>query len=1057
MIRHPLLAVLLLLLPALFLCPHTRAQSKKMQEDPRALVKPDPKKAKRFVEQAAKEEAAGAYDAALEDYEEAARYAPFDVTIVSKGVALRSKLVRAYVDSCEQLALDGNLEGAVLQLAAALRIDPRNTIVRERLHQLEVMRGDRKEEPIEEPPLGLPKLDPLKTTKSFNLRTDVKDAYEQIAAAFGIKASFDPDLPARNVRVRLEDVDFATAMKVLAAETNSFWRPLNPKLIFVAADTSEKRKEFDMQIEQTYVLPASVESTDMTELVRVVREITGIQHIQQSLPAHTVTIRDSVQKVHLAAEIIRDIEQARGEMLLEIDLLEVDNSNAIKLGITPSSSVRLISLDPGLARQARSAQSITALLTLLAGIFGGPLGSAATSGVTSLASAIPPIAAIGGGKSTFLLTLPNASADFSQALSLVHSGRQVLLRAQDGKPATFFVGERFPITLSLLSGSLGATGFVANPGGTGIAIPTQQFTVGQGPVGLLTTDFRTSGAQDLAVLNEIDNTITILLNQGTGATPQFAPAPSSPISLGTARTTAPNVPAAFAVGSLNSKTDSFPDLLVTNPDANTVTLLLANSAGDGSFTVQPNPIAVGNSPSAIAVGTFNTNTDSNLGFVVTNFGDTPNSTYSVFTGNADGTFTQVIGSPFPLPSTEKGAFAIAVADFNNDGKQDLAIVNETSKNVTLLKGNGDGTFTEFPNSPIPVGNLPVAVAAGSLAGSTGPALAVVNQQDSTITVLLGNGDGTFALSPQSPLTTSATPSGVVIGNFLNGSAGGIAVSNTGAGTVTVFLDIGSGLFTSAVEPGAGTNPGAIVSGDFTNETFPDIAVANNLSGTAGQVTLLQSPASLISNPEITQSPYPGSEYVDIGLKVKATPSLHDNDEVTLQLDFEIKSIGTASVNGIPVISNRSVTQTVRLKEDETSLLTGLLDKEETKTITGIPGLATLPVAGYAFGRRDNSFTDDELLILITPRRLRLPRRESRSVYAGQGDIGGRGSAGAAAPLTPTPQPSPEPAPQPNEPGPAPAPTPTPTPAPTPAPPPGPPPLPEPEPTPQEQPSPPPQS
>src|SRR6202030_4043365 len=100
----------------------------------------------------------------------------------------------------------------------------------------------------------------------------------------------------------------------------------------------------------------------------------------------------------------------------------------------------------------------------------------------------------------------------------------------DGKPATFFVGDRIPITLSLLSGSLGSTGFTPNIGGTGTTIPTQQFTVGKNPVAIVTADFRNASTQDLAVVNQTDNTLTILLNQGTGAVPQFAP-PASGIGL----------------------------------------------------------------------------------------------------------------------------------------------------------------------------------------------------------------------------------------------------------------------------------------------------------------------------------------------------------------------------------------------------------------------------------------------------------------------------------------------------------------------------------------------
>jgi hypothetical protein len=312
----------------------------------------------------------------------------------------------------------------------------------------------------------------------------------------------------------------------------------------------------------------------------------------------------------------------------------------------------------------------------------------------------------------------------------------------------------------------------------------------------------------------------------------------------------------------------------------------------------------------------------------------------------------------------------------------------------------------------------VAIAEGTLSASSGPALVVANQADNTITVLLGNGDGTFGYSTQSPVTVGTTPSAVAIGSFLEGSSG-IAIANSGSDTVSVFVDAGSGLLVSALEPPAGSNPVALVAGDFTSSNFPDIVVANDIplvpgQVTDGQVTLITSPTSLISNPAISQQPYPGSQYEDIGLKVKATPTLHPDKEVTLQLDFDIKSLAGSSVNGIPVISNRTLTQVVRLKEDETSILTGLLDQEETRTITGLPGFASIPGAGYAFGLRSNSFTDSELLILITPRRVRLPFREGRDIYAGRGDTSGRGSAGVSAPLAPPPE-APLPMPEPGQP------------------------------------------
>ena len=1023
-----------LLLAVALLCPCLPAQAPQTltkRDRERSFVKPDPKRAKKLAEQAAKEEANGDVIAALNDYEEAAKYAPFDVVLVGKGAALRSKLLREHVDAAEHLAVEGNLDGATLELAAALEIDPGNPAVLERLQQMGSMKASNDAAFAEESAQGLPHLAPAREKKSFHLQTDVRTAYEQVSQAYGVKVIFDPELPARTIRLHLEDVDFFTAVKVLGIETGTFWRPLDAGRFFVAADTMEKRREFDPEVEQTFAVPNAVGSSEMGEVVRAIRELTGITHVSQALGNNSITVRGPVERVHLAGEIVRNLQNPPGEVLLEIDLLEVDRSNARSLGITPPASTTLYSIPSGLAKSLRSATDLSSLLTLLTQVFGSAIS--ASGGLASLASSIPPIAAIGGGKSTFLLGLPTFKAQFSQGLSLVHSGREVLLRAQDGKPATFFVGDRYPITLSLLSGSLGSTSFAPNPGGTGVIIPTQQFIVGKNPTAIATADFRSAGTQDLAVVNQADNTLTILLNQGTGAASQFAQPTTgsglvSPIALGTSWTSSTPAPA-VATGSLNAAStaannDLFADLLITDPVGNAVIVLLGN--GDGSFKKPAAPITVGNQPSAIVVGTFNTkNNDSNPGFVVTNFKD---NTYSVFNGNGDGTFTEVTGSPFALPTTAEGPVAMTVADFNNDGIPDLAIVNQTTKNVTILEGNGNGTFTEFAKSPLAVGNLPVAIASGALSGSTGPGLAIVNQGDNSVTVYLGNGDGTFFASSQSPLTTASTPTGVAIADFTQQANGGIAVTNTGAGTVTVFADLGSGLFTNALEPGAGTNPTAIVAGAFTGNTFPDVVVTNNLSNVNGLVTLIVSPVSIISNSTLNaQQPYPGSEYQDIGLKVKATPQLHDSKDVTLQLEFEIKALSGSSVNGIPIISNRTVSQTVRLKEDETSLVTGLLSRDETKTLSGLPGLATLPVAGYFFGTRNNSYTDDELIFLITPRRVRSPLRTSKTIYAGTGEPTGAGRGGGL----PVRQPDREPQPAPEQPAPAPPPA-----TPVPGPPPG---------------------
>lgn len=941
--------------------------------------RPNPKYAKKVAELGDRALADGKTDDALAYYQEAARFSPQDMNIVERFASLRSRLVRDHVEAAERDALAGHADVATEELGKALLIDPGNVIVAERMDQMKAMK-DESAPKLDQKIEGLPELQPRPGKQSINLRGDTKTIYEQLGELFGIKAIVDADLPARNLRLRLDDVDFATAMKVMDAQAGTFFRPITPKIMFIALDTAEKRREYALQAEQTFMLSDSVGTDEMTEIVRLLRDMTGATHITLDAARRSITLRDAPDRLALANEVIRQAEKARGEVLLEIEILEVDSNKARTLGILPPSSVKLIALAPNIITQLQAAKDINTLITLLANIFGN--GGNSGSATTSLSSLIPPLTLVGGGKTTFLLTLPAAAAQFSDALSLVQSGRQVLLRAQDGKPATFFVGDRFPITLSLLSGSLGTGIIGAAP--TNSILPSTSYNVGVGPVALTSAAFRGNSLLDLAIVNEIDNTLSILANQGAGT---FVEASGSPISLGAARTSAPTVAPAIASATFTSS--GFPDLLITDPAGNTVTVLLSD--GDDTFkTATGSPISVGKQPSGMVTGDFNG--DGNQDFIVTNFTD---NTFSVFFGNGDGTFKEETGSPFALPSSVTGPVAMVARDFNGDNKPDLAIVNQNTNDVSILLGNGDGTFTQATNSPISVGKSPVAIAAGDVNGDSRTDLAIVNQSDNTVTVLLGNGDGTFATALNSPLNTGQAPTGVAISDFNGDGIEDIAVTDPQTDSVSVFLGLGQGLFAPAFELPVGKNPTAILAAQLSSGTLPDVAITDDPSGTAGQVTVILSPASLFSSAgtggNVAQQPYPAAQYEDIGVKVKATPTTHPNDEVTLQLEFEIRALSGSNINGIPIITNRTLSQTVRVKEDEPTIIGGLLDNQETRTLTGLPGFANLPSPfGYVFSQRGSTAQDTEMLILITPRRIRIADRVSRAVYAGR-DPTGRGS------------------------------------------------------------------
>ncbi len=121
------------------------------------------------------------------------------------------------------------------------------------------------------------------------------------------------------------------------------------------------------------------------------------------------------------------------------------------------------------------------------------------------------------------------------------------------------------------------------------------------------------------------------------------------------------------------------------------------------------------------------------------------------------------------------------------------------------------------------------------------------------------------------------------------------------------------------------------------------------------------------------------------MKVKATPRLHDDNEVTLQLQFDIKNLTGSSINGIPILSNRNIEQTIRLHENETSVLSGILQTSAIRSTSGLPWTSTAPGIGLLTGEDTANIQQSELLILVTPRALRLPPHDVPAVYAGRGE------------------------------------------------------------------------
>jgi hypothetical protein len=338
--------------------------------------------------------------------------------------------------------------------------------------------------------------------------------------------------------------------------------------------------------------------------------------------------------------------------------------------------------------------------------------------------------------------------------------------------------------------------------------------VGQSPGAVAVADVNGDGIPDLLVANFQGNNgqsqgLSVLLGKGDGS---FQP--QKQFSTGF-------VPFSMAVGDVNG--DGTPDVVVGNFGAHTVSVL--QGTGDGSFD-PPQNFATGFYPGALVVA--DVTGDGKPDIVVTNSGSSfnPGSAVSVLPGNGDGSFQ----AP-PAIATGATPVATVVADLNGDGKRDIVTANQNDGSISVLLGNGDGSFQ--PRQTISLHFPPNALAVADVNGDGKPDL-VVAYLNGTLSVLLGNGDGTFQNSPaylkQHTYKVGKDPDSVAVADVNGDGKPDIVVTNRVSNTVTVLLGNGDGSFQDSPSYLAqhtfavGLDPESVAVTDLNGDGKPDIVV-----------------------------------------------------------------------------------------------------------------------------------------------------------------------------------------------------------------------------------------
>ncbi|MEE8169313.1 MAG: FG-GAP-like repeat-containing protein, partial [Phycisphaerae bacterium] len=224
---------------------------------------------------------------------------------------------------------------------------------------------------------------------------------------------------------------------------------------------------------------------------------------------------------------------------------------------------------------------------------------------------------------------------------------------------------------------------------------------------------------------------------------------------------------------------------------------------------------VGDSPHSVAIGDLDG--DGNADLAVANYNS---DNVSILLGNGDGTFSADVTF-----GAGDGPVSAAIGDLDGDGNADLAVANFESDSVSILLGNGDGTFAA--DVFFGAGDAPRWLAIGDLDSDGNDDLAVANQYSDNVSVLLGNGDGTFAAD----LTfgVGILPRSVAIADLDGDGNADLAIANDDSDNVSILLGNGDGTFAADATFGAGYAPFSVAIGDLNGDGDADLAVANSNS------------------------------------------------------------------------------------------------------------------------------------------------------------------------------------------------------------------------------------
>src|SRR6516165_6280850 len=418
-------------------------------------------KAKQLYKQGLDAEIRGNYEAAYNLYHQAYELKPTDIAYRASFERVRFLASASHVHKGQLLVKSGKLQEALTEFEQAIAIDPSSFIAQQEANKV---RRALKEaaEPTQPSPneaaqsalhkrmeeaSGPVELAPIANTPiTLKLSEDSKTIFETIGKLAGINVLFDPDYTSRRIRVELNGVTLQEALEITALESKTFWRPVTPNTIFVAADTPAKRKELEQSVIRTFYLTNLSQPNELQDLVNILRTLLDTQRLQQFPSQQAIVVRGTPDQIALAEKLIDDLDKSRPEVVVDVVVMQVTRNKLRDLGITPPTNVSVSLVDNTTTSTSTSGSNV--------GTGNGSVTTTtgSTAGVINLNS----LAHINA--TNFQVTVPPATASFLYTDSTTKILQQPQIRALDGQKASLKIGQRVPVATGSFQPGIGGVG-----------------------------------------------------------------------------------------------------------------------------------------------------------------------------------------------------------------------------------------------------------------------------------------------------------------------------------------------------------------------------------------------------------------------------------------------------------------------------------------------------------------------------------------------------------------------------------------------------------------------